>query len=449
MADEFRRRARKMVDLRRGDCCEVMKTLADNSVDSVVTDPPYGIRFMGTAWDGADIERRAQQRRNSPNQYAGAGPNGGHNSIAAEAGKYNRAPKAMAAFQEFSRAWAVEALRVLKPGGHVLSFSSPRTYHRMVAGLEDAGFEIRDQLMWMFGSGFPKSHDVSKAIDKAAGAEREIVSERAAYGIGANSNTFNGHSEGATAKVTVPATDEPRLWQGWGTALKPAHEPICLARKPLESTVAANVLRYGTGALNIDASRVGDSGGTAGKNYDKTGLFGMGGKADIAQLGVGRWPANVMHDGSQEVRHAFPRVANGSSKGGRVRQMDGSSSIYKHGRKSGGVLPEYGDGGTASRFFYSAKASKADRGGDGNIHATVKPVALMRYLCKLITPPGGVVLDPFMGSGSTIVAARLDGFRSIGIDLSEEYLVIVRGRLDGTLNMKDDEDDTSTVGGFF
>lgn len=194
--------------LHLGDCLEVMRTLPDNSVDSVVTDPPYGIRFMGKAWDGKDIEERAARRASKPSCDSTCGSNGGHRSLAAEAGKYDLTPSAMRAFQQFSFEWAAEAFRLLKPGGYLLSFASPRTYHHMAAGIEMAGFEIRDQIMWVFGSGFPKSHNLAGE------------------------------------------------YEGWGTALKPAHEPICMARKPLAGTVAANVLEHGTGALNIDGCRI-------------------------------------------------------------------------------------------------------------------------------------------------------------------------------------------------
>lgn len=251
--------------LYRGDCLEVMRTMPDNSVDSIVTDPPYGIRFMGKAWDGADIEKKTAARRNLESHAPGAGPNGGHKSIAAEAGKYDLTPKAMRAFQEFSRAWAAEAMRILKPGGYLLSFSSARTYHRMVCGIEDAGFEIRDQIMWVFASGFPKSLDVSKALDKAAGAEREVVGKREHPTLRDKSkvdrqNRLPNHGANEFADewdITAPATDAAKQWEGWGTALKPAHEPICVARKPFDSTVAENVLQHGTGAINIDGCRIG------------------------------------------------------------------------------------------------------------------------------------------------------------------------------------------------
>lgn len=505
------------VKLLHGDCLAVLKELPDNSIDSIVADPPYGLKFLGKKWDydvpGVDVWR--------------------------------------------------ECLRVLKPGGHLLSFSGSRTYHRMTVAIEDAGFEIRDQIMWVYGcldeqtevatsdgvkpyhktkvgdtvlcynpdngeysyqpileiveyeysdtayrlvgdfgeqvvsrnhrciverdgseafmlaetlecearvpiledlpalqqaihdahagagcakqgvqqsvrawdghktamvrvvpfhhagkvwclrvptgafvavrngvafptgnSGFPKSLDVSRAIDKAAGAEREVgpvdpvraarlVNQQGGY------ETAAGWSVGGR-KVTIdpPATDAARQWQGWGSALKPAHEPICVARKPLIGTVAANVLEYGTGAINIDGCRVGDEvlpSVTAGQA--KIGTFGRG--VMVTPERVGRWPANFIHDGSEEVTNLL---------------------------------------GDAARFFYCSKASKKDRG-EGNSHPTIKPTNLMRYLCRLVTTPGGVVLDPFLGSGSTGVAALAEGFRFVGIEREAEYMAIATARI--------------------
>jgi site-specific DNA-methyltransferase (adenine-specific) len=404
-----------MIDLLQGDCVDVMSLmLADNSVDAIVTDPPYGIRFMGKSWDGADIERRSATRRGFSSHSPNAGPNGGHKSIAAEAGKYNLTPEGMHAFQEFSKEWAREAMRVLKPGGYLLSFSSPRTYHRMVCGIEDAGFEIRDCIMWVFGSGFPKSH--------------------------------NGD------------------WGG--TALKPAFEPIVMARKPLEGTVAANVLRWGTGGLNIDACRI-----VGGKARGGTGTIpcrhaeGSARNPPNKVAQEGRWPANFIHDGSDEALAAFPEAKGQQG----VAKNDGKhtgNSVYSAMKNvTSNPIPRVESDTSAARFFYCAKASKKDRneGCDGlpkgkagmnsntsgqhitrrdegyspepvaNTHPTVKPTDLMAYLCRLVTPVGGVILDPFLGSGSTGKAAVKEGFSFVGIEKEAQYLDIARARINHEL----------------
>lgn len=384
-------------ELHQGDCLEIMSTMPDNSVDAIVTDPPYELGFMGKGWDKSGIANSVEMWR--------------------------------------------EALRVLKPGGHLLAFSGSRTYHRMVCAIEDAGFEIRDQIMWLYGSGFPKSLDVSKAIDKAAGAEREVIggnpNHRAVSGVGYD-GVYQGGNTGS-AFITAPATDAARQWQGWGTALKPAHEPICVARKPLVGTVTANVLEYGTGALNIDGCRVSVSDGDDiyAKNPNTKGGFGHAGAsvygdshgAPVYNPAAGRWPANVIHDGSEEVVAGFPN-SNGSGKARTLkrgkRNGDGFGMSDQHGE-----LRDAGTG-SAARFFYCAKASKCDRdeGLEGrNYHPTVKPTALMRYLVRLVTPPGGIVLDPFMGSGSTGKAAMLEGFRFVGIDMTPEYVEIAQARI--------------------
>lgn len=390
-----------------GDCLEVLKGIPDDSVDSIVTDPPYGLSFMGKKWD-YDVPDQA--------------------------------------------VWE-ECLRVLKPGGHLLAFAGTRTQHRMAVRIEDAGFEIRDMIAWVYGSGFPKSMDVSKAIDKMDAAharrarqlrftewvrstgltsaeinritgtdmgshyttaasqpcvatrehieklrphfgvevpewveqlvdERTVESEnfkrrevlRVVTGMDTTIQRPGIPLQDSSAKreypITAPATDAARQWQGWGTALKPALEPITVARKPFKGTVAANVLEWGTGAINIDGCRV------------------EGGESDGITTS-GRWPANLIHDGSDEPTELL---------------------------------------GAASRFFYCAKASKKDRG-EGNTHPTVKPTDLMAYLCRLVTPPGGVVLDPFMGSGSTGKAAVREGFLFIGIEMDAEYLAIAEARI--------------------
>jgi site-specific DNA-methyltransferase (adenine-specific) len=347
-----------MIELLLGDCLERLRDLPDCSVDACVTDPPYGLSFMGKAWD-YDVPQVDVWR---------------------------------------------EVLRVLKPGGHLLAFAGTRTQHRMAVQIEDAGFEIRDMIAWVYGSGFPKSLDVSKAIDKAAGAEREVVGQRV-YGDGhvQKSNklappigTFQRTQD--ERLETAPATPAAQQWTGWGTALKPALEPITVARKPFKGTVAANVLEHGTGAINVDGCRVAHaepcrmmqpSQANIDNPSDKCRQAGRR-EAVLELKPEGRWPANLIHDGSDEPCELL---------------------------------------GDAARFFYCAKASKADRG-DGNAHPTVKPTELMRYLCRLVTPPGGVVLDPFMGSGSTGKAAALEGFRFIGIEREAEYLEIARGRIE-------------------
>ena len=390
-----------------GDCIEVMRTLPSNSVDSVVTDPPYELGFMGKMWDSTGIAYSVEM-------------------------------------------WA-EALRVLKPGGHLLAFSGSRTYHRMVCAIEDAGFEIRDQIMWVYGSGFPKSLDVSKAIDKAAGAEREVVGERQYAGGHVqrsvaprfNGTDYNGgaeYVEPPQRMETAPATDAARQWQGWGTALKPAHEPIVVARKPLIGTVAANVLAHGTGAINVDGCRVGDEV----RHAAFTSLapchgnaLGAAGTAE-ARRGtqgepkeyVGRWPANLIHDGSDEVIAAFPQAPGQMATASTSDTQRGGQNVYgAMVRGSNGSEPRVELDKSAARFFYCAKASKADRG-EGNTHPTVKPTTLMQYLCRLVTPPGGVVLDPFMGSGSTGKAAALEGFDFIGVDLDPAHERLARARIE-------------------
>ncbi|MGB3128030.1 MAG: site-specific DNA-methyltransferase [Pseudomonas sp.] len=399
-----------------GDCIESMRTLPDNSIDSVVTDPPYGIRFMGKSWDGQDIEARAAYRASMPSHASACGPNGGHRSVAAEAGKYDLTPEGMRAFQAFTLEWATECIRVLKPGGHLLSFAAARTYHHMAVGIEMAGFEIRDQIMWVFGSGFPKSH-----------------------------NLKGEH-------------------QGWGTALKPAHEPICVARKPFSGTVAKNMGRWGTGGLNIDGCRVSALDAEAlAKNWDRNttvdmrgGRFVGGKSGSIAMTAeasaLGRWPANLIHDGSAEVMALFPSQAGAAAPvTGTEPSAASAGLITGHRDRVAGAF--HNDSGSAARFFYCAKTSRTDRhegmsnpgpqfkmgttlrkvqttDTKGNNHPTVKPTDLMAYLCRLVTPAGGVVLDPFMGSGSTGKAAMREGFEFIGCEIDEQYAAIARARIE-------------------
>lgn len=332
-------------------------------------------------------------------------------------------------FQDWSREWAEGALRVLKPGGHLVAFGGTRTYHRLTCALEDAGFEIRDCLMWLYGSGFPKSLDVSKAIDKAAGATREKVTIPAdqvrnpkvvhgGHGIAGGDRPFmqaareSGYHE---MDGPDPITDAARTWQGWGTALKPAWEPIVLARKPLgEANVAANVLRHGTGALNVDGCRIGtepriNQAGSLGAN----GIYGRRDRVERDTQTIGRWPANVVLDEAAAAR--LDAQSGERPAGVAVRHRSGGKTFGGDTLKPPMADVSYGDTGGASRFFYTAKADREDR--DGSKHPTVKPQDLMRWLIRLVAPPGATLLDPFLGSGSTLAAARsLGDYHAIGIE---------------------------------
>jgi len=432
-----------MKTLLTGDCLSVMPTLMANSVDSIVSDPPYGLSFMGKQWD-----------HGVPGEHF----------------------------------WR-EAMRVAKPGAHLLAFGGTRTFHRLAVAIEDAGWEIRDTIMWVYGSGFPKSLDVSKAIDASVlhgGSNSRRIKEanasRPGEGRVRNSTTNNGVMGDAilAPKMTrdEPATNAAREWSGWGTALKPAWEPIIVARKPLEGTVAANVLKWGTGAINVDGCRVGGEPSPSAAmrasgrvpSSCKPGEYGDTIQNRItperwqeARSGeqLGRWPANLIHDGSQMVLELFPVTTSGGVAGNRTHPENGQNCYGKYAPIN---YPKEtsrpGDTGSAARFFYVAKASKADRdeGCEGlpqksglvgnkwtdqdyrsgdekpsvsrrNHHPTVKPTSLMRYLCRLVTPPGGTVLDPFMGSGSTGKAAVLEGFSFVGIEMQPEYVEIARCRI--------------------
>ena len=397
-----------MATIHHGDCIETMNAMPPESVDAIVTDPPYGLGFMGKKWDGLPP----------------------------------------------SLEWAEACYRVLKPGGHIAAFGGTRTWHRLAVAIEDAGFEMRDSLAWLYGSGFPKSHDVSKAIDKAAGAQRtEVVGKGRAGGRSTLTTGNPGPDSWRDARAaahdydyTAPATPEAAQWDGWGTALKPAFEPIVLARKPLaEKTVARNVLAHGTGAINVDACRI----GTTVETWPATRSYGgdpsevaftktAGGVQRAQATGSapsGRWPANVLLD-----HHAAAWVdeqsGNRPSAGGAafgVGGYGGTVGLNRDDRRELG----YGDKGGASRFFYSAKAPKSERPNvDGMQHPTVKPLAIMRWLIRLVTPPGGVVLDPFAGSGTTIEAALIEGFDPVGIEMETDYLPLIQHRIDrqaGTL----------------
>lgn len=346
-----------------GDNLATLKTYPDNYFDAVVTDPPYGLSFMGKKWD-YDVPR--------------------------------------------VELWA-EVFRVLKPGGHLLAFAGTRTQHRMAVNIEDAGFEIRDLIAWVYGSGFPKSLDISKAIK----------------------------------------TDAAKEWEGWGTALKPALEPITVARKPIEQTVGANVLKYGTGGLNIDGARVGTETIKTNGGDKFPNLYGTFKTIEPTEHN-GRWPANLIHDGSEEVVKLFPETGR-SRKSENHEFSENKSTFLANAWKRGSSHND--NGGSAARFFYCPKASKSERDnglkgfepktagvgalrdagreseGRGNCHPTVKPVDLMRYLVKLVTPKGGTVLDPFNGSGTTGVACKLEGFNYVGLEFDPEYCKISRARI--------------------
>ena len=345
--------------------------------------------------------------------------------------------------------WAEACYRVLKPGGHIAAFGGTRTWHRLAVAIEDAGFEMRDSLAWLYGSGFPKSHDVGKAIDKLAGAEREVIGSKiglpgyhlsgkgeAGPAYGSNLQQVTPEQRAAAAAVTAPATPEAQQWDGWGTALKPAFEPIVLARKPLaEKAVARNVLAHGTGAINVDACRIGtdeDTSRAPSVVQDTSAPFGtglaMGGRGHSS----GRWPANVLLD-----QHAAAWVDEQSGDaGGQGGPRKGKAASQGVTGWKGGEW-NWKDAGGASRFFYTAKAPKSERPNvDGVQHPTVKPLAIMRWLIRLVTPPGGTVLDPFAGSGTTIEAALIEGFDPVGIEMEADYLPLIQHRIDrqsGTL----------------
>tara|TARA_R110000765_G_scaffold312769_2_gene405781 strand:- start:1013 stop:2257 length:1245 start_codon:yes stop_codon:yes gene_type:complete len=396
------------IRLLKGDCIKQLKVLKDNSVDSVVTDPPYEIGFMGKGWDDSGIA-------NNP------------------------------------KLWK-EVLRVLKPGGHLLSFSHSRTYHRQAVAVEDAGFEIRDQIMWIYGSGFPKSHNIGKSVDKLLGNERDVV------GVSGTMNNHRGdgsHMMRSSSGVDARPREENIItkgtsqYEGWGTALKPAHEPIVMARKPLsEKTVAKNVLEYGTGGINIDGSRIAtdDKLGREFKVGGQTlgaGQYGLNdgrktkptnnleGTYHDETKGLGRFPANIIFD-EEAGKILDEQSGNIKSTGGVRKKKDvkyDASSYNKVNPQGQNANPYAGEEGGASRFFYCPKASKKDRN-DGNIHPTVKPTELMAYLIRLVTPKGGVVLDPFMGSGSTGKAAVREGVDFIGIEREKEYMKIAKTRIE-------------------
>jgi DNA modification methylase len=428
--------------LLNGDCIEEMQKMIDEGVqvDSVVTDPPYELGFMGKSWDSTGI-----------------------------------------AFQK--ETWEL-AYQLLKPGGHLLAFSSSRTYHRIAVAIEDSGFDIRDQIMWIYGSGFPKSTNMGKAVDKKLGNQREVVGtiergsveDAIAKGVGYSADPANQNNKAIFGYGTEILTKGNSEWEGWGTALKPAHEPIVMARKPIsEKTVADNVLKHGTGGINIDGCRIkGDTNiktrvRKAGSEFGQNSGWNDHKNVDTTyDPSKGRFPANVMHDGSEVITKEFPYT-----KSGMMKQHIEGGQYNVYGKMYPRDVETIGDEGSASRFFYCPKTSKSERNrglenftpkpmawgnqakaelkrgnldfvgsGDGtkhnkvamrvNTHPTVKPQELMKYLCRLVTPKDGTVLDPFMGSGSTGMAAKDEGFDFIGIEREKEYFEIAESRINIT-----------------
>ena len=377
--------------LLHGDCEQLLLKLSGESLHALVTDPPAGIGFMGRAWDG-DRGGRAQW-------------------VAWLAGVMR------------------ECLRVLKPGAHALVWALPRTSHWTATALEDAGFEIRDVVMHLFGTGFPKSLDVSKALDKAAGV---AFRAQPASGVGFMNPAGAGGYNVTKNKLKRAGKSTPaaQQWDGWGTALKPAAEHWILCRKPLVGTVAANVAAHGTGALNIDGCRIATADGyasnrvTQGVNTARTSFAPAAAQRTFEPAPAGRWPAHLTLD---ESAAALLDAQSGHLKSGAIKKPRQQTSGTGYGSLQLGGTCEASEGG-ASRFFYVAKASRAERG-KGNKHPTVKPLALMRWLLRLVTPPGGTVLDPFAGSGSTGVAAALEGFDFIGMEQEAEFAATARERI--------------------
>jgi len=423
-----------VVTLYAGDCIDVMRSLPDCSVDAVVTDPPYGINFMGKAWDGDAIAAAAVSGVDHTTTR--------ERSASMHAGSYDLSLSGNQAFGAWCRPWATEALRVLKPGGHLLAFGGTRTWHRLACAIEDAGFEVRDSIAWMYGSGFPKSLDVSKAIDKAAGAERVPSGAYTATqgDFIQRGQACPGHGDESSLSSTVihslptaPATEAAQQWQGWGTALKPAFEPVVVARKPLIGTVAANVLEHGTGALNVDGCRIQSGDAPLRWETPRGGIWTTDATATATATNDdrGRWPANVILDESQAAeldRQSGVVPSSGIYSGDGLLRGDGGSGVDFGGTSRPGTM--YGDTGGASRFFYTAKADSSERPRvDGVAHPTVKPLDLMRYLVRLVTPPGGVVLEPFAGSGTTLEACIVEGFRCIGIEREDDYIPLILQRI--------------------
>lgn len=494
-------RSQRRWRLQTTDCLKAMRALRANSVDAIVTDPPYGLGFMGKDWDSpggaGDFPMRRTRETNTVN--TGVSHQGGRQRSGRDFVK--RQARDAHSFQEWSEAWASEALRVLKPGGHLLAFGGTRTFHRLACALEDAGFEIRDCLMWLYGSGFPKSLNVSQALHRKAEAERKVTSPYTAHGFSEVTPTHDGRHQRTAGDIvdkatnhTAPATSDARRWDGWGTALKPAWEPILMARKPLNGTVAQNVLANETGALNIDGCRIdfasqADERESKAKNRHENfssaprqnHIYGRDKRPRHDYTAPGRWPANVLLSHTTECRPLGNRRVRSNSHHPRTRGTGGISTTGHQGQEGPvertgthelvrqwqcppncpvRILDEQSTNASiqgASRFYYCAKASHTERDAglealnnattdDGrtrpidnpylrgktlrhNIHPTVKPITLMRHLVRLVTPPGGMVLDPFAGSGTTGIAAVLEGARFLGIEREPDYTAIARARI--------------------
>jgi len=419
------------------DCMECMSSMPDNSIDAIVTDPPYGLAFMGVAWDTFGDGRKGGARTNATFDKVGGNH---HPTCAADQVRTRRSENKK--FQAAMTPIFKEALRVAKPGAHLLCFGGTRTFHRMACAIEDAGWEVRDCIMWVYGSGFPKSMDVAKAIDKHLGVKQKVVGHcetdpqkgfSKVKGMGTGAASIGDEVNSTGYDLTEATSYEAKKWDGWGTCLKPAWEPIIVARKPLDGTVAHNVLTWGVGALNIDACRVptySDGPGTTPESSVGGRRGSMAGSMNRVEYdgSKGRFPANLVHDGSQMVLDLFPQSKGqqGDVTGNEPSHpADGVCYGEYNGRHS---FAKRGDSGSAARFFYCAKASKRDRG-EGNDHPTVKPTSLMEWLVRLVTREGGVVLDPFMGSGTTGVACKALGRSFVGIERDAHYCEIAKGRL--------------------
>lgn len=423
------------VTVYHGDCIEVMRELADESVHAVVTDPPYGLEFMGRQWDGSDGFRRSLNPADA-----------GRDNVFGRSSRTSPEYRAGHLFEEWTSTWAAEALRVLKPGGHMLAFGGSRTWHRLAAGIEDAGFEIRDSIAWMYGTGFPKSMDVAKQIDKAAGFVGEVVgTEQVDVDIQGGS-LHTGRSRDLQEREVRALSPEAEPWKGWGTALKPAFEPIVVARKPLVGTVVQNVLGHGTGGLNIDATRVAFASEADEQESKAKNQHAKFGTEPGGNQVYGDYSMVERKDYDAEGRHT-PNVVLDASQADELDRQSGAT-VSRVGRPRSAAPGEgwgmtatgreYADSGGASRFFpvfptafrYEAKAPTHERPKEGEIaHPTVKPLDLMRWLVRLVMPPGGVLLEPFAGSGTTLEAAVLEGFSCIGIEREHEYLPLIEQRL--------------------